>query len=187
MIALSTRVKQGAPIDMVIKYAPVFPRQFNLFSISSKDEMDFAIGCIQSVKGYFTRAISMYSRNRGLADSDVALEPLFKRVSLLDDSLKLAYKQKNQLSNIGTKSAALLYGPVQSKTRYCPDHVGVGQYRLSDDIFQCPMDGKKYNYVLGFEKIDGEREQGGSINNQIIKDPIMYTVVPKPIIEVVKN
>lgn len=187
MIALSTRVKQGAPIDLILKYAPVFPKTFNLFAISDKDEMDYAIGCIQSVKGYFNRAINTYSKNRGISESDVSLEPLLRRVNLLDDSLKLAYKQRGALSSPNVKTAAFLYGPVQKKTRYCPDHVGVGVYRLADDVFQCPMDGKTYNYVLGFEKIDGDRELGGAVQNQIIKDPILYTMVPRPKVEVIKR
>lgn len=31
-------------------------------------------------------------------------------------------------------------------TRYCPDHHGVSTYRKSDVEWQCPIDGKSYNY-----------------------------------------
>jgi len=187
MIELSTRTKYGAAVDLILNYAPIFPKQFNLFAISNKDEIEYAIGCIQSVKGYFNRAINTYSKNRGVSESDVALEPLMRRVHILDDSLKIAYKQRGSLSSPVVKSAVFLYGPVQKKSRYCPDHVGVGVYRLADDLVQCPMDGKTYNYALGFEKIDGSRELGGAVQNQILKDPIMYTMVPHPKLEVIKK
>lgn len=187
MIALSTRVKEGAAVDKILQYAPIFPNKFNLFSIADPNELEYAIGCIQSVKGYFTRAISTYSNNRGIAETDVSLEPLTRRVHLLDESLKLAYKQKQSVGSGMVHTAEMLYGPVQNKTRYCPDHVGVSVYRLADDMVQCPMDGKTYNFVLGFETMDGNRELGGAVQNQIIKDPIMYTVVPHPRLEVIKK
>jgi len=189
MIPISKRcIIAASSIDAVIKYAPSFSNSFDIFNAKDIDDMDLAISAIQAIKGYFTRAISTYSKKKSIQATDISLEPIMRRVKILDESLKLAYKQRGSLfSGNSVKIASnMLYGPVQTKTRYCPDHVGVGVVRLSDDYYQCPLDGREYNYVTGFEKLDGDKNFGGSVNNQIIKDNILYSVVPKPQFEVIK-
>lgn len=51
-------------------------------------------------------------------------------------------------------------------SRYCPDHVGVQTVRIEPDVYQCPIDGKKYNYRQGYVNYDGQRVPGGSIEGQ---------------------
>ena len=51
-------------------------------------------------------------------------------------------------------------------TRYCPDHNGVQAIRISERIYQCPIDGKVYNYETGYTNYKGQRVPGGSIAAQ---------------------
>lgn len=51
-------------------------------------------------------------------------------------------------------------------TRYCPDHRGVQAIRVEENVYQCPIDGKKYNYEIGYVNYEGQRVPGGSIASQ---------------------
>jgi hypothetical protein len=51
-------------------------------------------------------------------------------------------------------------------TRYCPDHNGVQAIRISERIYQCPIDGKIYNYETGYTNYKGQQVPGGSIAAQ---------------------
>jgi len=64
-------------------------------------------------------------------------------------------------------------------TRYCPDHHGVSTYRKSDVEWQCPIDGKSYNYRDGFTTEDGVKHPGASVEGQTqldsnISNPLPY-------------
>ncbi|MFA5048451.1 MAG: hypothetical protein WC516_05520 [Patescibacteria group bacterium] len=51
-------------------------------------------------------------------------------------------------------------------TRYCPDHHGVQAIRIAENTYQCPIDGKKYNYEAGYVNYEGQKVPGGSIAAQ---------------------
>lgn len=51
-------------------------------------------------------------------------------------------------------------------TRYCPDHIGVQAFRVNENIYQCPLDGKVYNFNSGFTNYKGQRVPGGSVSEQ---------------------
>jgi len=51
-------------------------------------------------------------------------------------------------------------------TRYCPDHIGVQTFRVYNNTYQCPLDGKIYNYENGFTDYKGHVTPGGSVANQ---------------------
>jgi len=51
-------------------------------------------------------------------------------------------------------------------TRYCPDHVGVQAVRVSECVYQCPVDGRTYDYEGGYTNYRGQRVPGGSIAAQ---------------------
>lgn len=51
-------------------------------------------------------------------------------------------------------------------TRYSPDMPGVSLMRIGDNVFQCPVTKKVYNYESGFTTADGDRVPGGSVSNQ---------------------
>jgi len=51
-------------------------------------------------------------------------------------------------------------------TRYCPDHIGVQAVRIDDHTYQCPLDGKEYNYETGYVNYEGQGVPGGSVAAQ---------------------
>lgn len=51
-------------------------------------------------------------------------------------------------------------------TRYCPDHRGIQAIRIGEHEYQCPIDGKKYNYETGYLNYEGQRVPGGSVAAQ---------------------
>jgi len=51
-------------------------------------------------------------------------------------------------------------------TRYCPDHNGAQAIRIGEHIYQCPIDGKKYNYETGYVNYEGQIVPGGSVAAQ---------------------
>lgn len=51
-------------------------------------------------------------------------------------------------------------------TRYCPDHCGVPTVRITDDIVQCVVDGKIYDYGSGYLNYKGQRVPGGNVSAQ---------------------
>lgn len=50
--------------------------------------------------------------------------------------------------------------------RHCPDHIGVSLARVSESSFQCPLDGKIYNWETGWTDMDGKQHSGGSVAGQ---------------------
>jgi hypothetical protein len=53
-----------------------------------------------------------------------------------------------------------------ASTRYCPEHIGVTMGRVGEATFQCPLDGKTYNWEVGFTDYDGKHHEGGSVAAQ---------------------
>lgn len=51
-------------------------------------------------------------------------------------------------------------------TRHCPDHRGVQTIRIEENTYQCPLDGKIYDYINGYENYKGQRVPGGSVAAQ---------------------
>lgn len=51
-------------------------------------------------------------------------------------------------------------------TRYCPDHIGVQAIRIAERVYQCPIDGRTYDYEGGYTNYNGQRVPGGSIAAQ---------------------
>src|SRR5690606_1271922 len=51
-------------------------------------------------------------------------------------------------------------------SRYCPDHIGVQMGRVGESTYQCPLDGKVYNWDTGFKTYDGVEYEGGSVAGQ---------------------
>jgi len=51
-------------------------------------------------------------------------------------------------------------------TRYCPNHRGVQMGRVGERTYQCPLDGKTYNWETGFVDVDGNQWPGGSVAQQ---------------------
>lgn len=60
------------------------------------------------------------------------------------------------------------YRPLEASlsTRYCPDHPGEMLYRVGEDVFQCALDKKMYNYKEGFTTQKGNAVPGGDVSQQ---------------------
>lgn len=51
-------------------------------------------------------------------------------------------------------------------TRYCPDHPGVPTLRLEEDVWQCTLDKKIYNYQSGYTLENNSKVPGSSVSEQ---------------------
>lgn len=48
----------------------------------------------------------------------------------------------------------------------CPDHRGLRLLHVGDGVYQCPLDGKVYNWTEGFTALDGTKYRGGRVDLQ---------------------
>ncbi len=62
------------------------------------------------------------------------------------------------------KQYRILEAPLNTRT--CPDHPGAQVMRLGDNIVQCDLDKKIYNYEAGFTTMSGNKVPGSTILNQ---------------------
>lgn len=79
-----------------------------------------------------------------------------------------------------------VFGPVQTKTRYSPDHPGVQMFRVTDDVWQDPITNAIYDFSRGFTTEDGAEHHGGSVANMTPDDPSYYQS-PHPFLQVSQN
>ena len=95
---------------------------------------------------------------------------------ILDEKNKTAAKdyEKDLKDSPKMKSARILSEPLDS--RYCPDHAGAQIMRIGERTWQCSLDGKVYSYLDGFEKLDGTKVPGSSVENQ---SSVLDNVVPQ--------
>lgn len=98
---------------------------------------------------------------------------LIKFADYLDELGAYALSDKVTEVAVLIKSAAENeLSPIQSphegalSTRYCPDHCGTAAFRVAENVYQCPIDGKTYNYEVGYINYKGQRVPGGSIAEQ---------------------
>lgn len=71
-------------------------------------------------------------------------------------------------------------------TRYCPDHLGSMLVRIGPRTYQCPLDGKIYNWESGFTDMEGNNIEGGSVAGQT-GNATNYFEVPSRIFESREN
>ena len=82
----------------------------------------------------------------------------------LEEVNKIAdVKKAVEKSNI-TKEYRILEAPLTS--RYCPDHPGAQISRVGENLWQCDLDKKTYNYRAGFSLANGDKVPGGDVSNQ---------------------
>jgi hypothetical protein len=51
-------------------------------------------------------------------------------------------------------------------SRCCPDHRGIQMARIGDNLYQCPLDSKQYDYQTGYINYNGETVVGGNVAAQ---------------------
>lgn len=54
-------------------------------------------------------------------------------------------------------------------TRVCPDHAGAQMSRVDENVFQCSLDHKLYDFGAGYTLLDGTKVPGGSVSEQTPK------------------
>lgn len=68
--------------------------------------------------------------------------------------------------NKQSKIAQQLFAATTMVSRQCPDHPGQQLIRLADNVRQCPLDYKIYDFQHGFTTEDGVRHNGGTVEAQ---------------------
>ena len=96
------------------------------------------------------------------------LEGLVKLANRLDDMGHYALADKVTEIAQMVKIANEVQPPHEGtlSTRYCPDHRGVQAARIGQHTYQCPLDGKIYNYEEGYTNYEGQIVPGGSVAEQ---------------------
>jgi len=74
------------------------------------------------------------------------------------------YKDENNVHTMQPMKEAM--EKEAASTRYCPEHIGVTMGRVGEATYQCPLDGKTYNWEVGFTDYDGKHHEGGSVAAQ---------------------
>lgn len=73
-----------------------------------------------------------------------------------------------------------VYAPLEAplKTRSCIDHPGHQLIRVSDDVYQCSLDKRTYDYKSGFTTLKGNKVPGGDVSLQSRMPYEAYVNVP---------
>lgn len=80
------------------------------------------------------------------------------------DVAKKAIEKSKILAEPKSKELAPLSYPLLS--RHCPDHHGVGLIRIGDNVWQCGMDKKVYDYNTGYTLYNGNKVPATSVADQ---------------------
>jgi hypothetical protein len=77
-------------------------------------------------------------------------------------------KMADQLKDIEKSPFFKQFRPLETSlsTRYCPDHAGVQITRVGENLWQCAMDKKTYDFANGFTTMKGNKVPGGSVDLQ---------------------
>jgi len=112
------------------------------------------------------------------APAPTATAATVRELVLLADSLDA--EGRHVLADVATRAASIvdrLEGQQEEEpikpghkssmsTRYCPDHIGVQATRIAEHMYQCPIDGRTYDYEGGYTNYSGQRVPGGSVAAQ---------------------
>jgi len=82
----------------------------------------------------------------------------------LEESNKIAESNKAIEKSKMTKEYRIMEAPLSA--RGCPDHAGGQLARVGENMWQCEMDKKIYNFATGFELANGNKVPGGDVSLQ---------------------
>lgn len=95
------------------------------------------------------------------------------------DVLKAKYeetkKQLDEVNKVKESAKAIDASPMFKEyrimehalsTRTCPDHAGAQMARVGENLWQCSLDKKTYNYLTGYTTEKGEKVPGGDVAEQ---------------------
>ncbi len=114
-----------------------------------------ATGLESSEEAELNRLREKYRSERGEELYKGIAKDLHKQIDA-DQSIK---KIKEQVKTYRPLEAAL-------STRYCVDHPGQMLVRVSDNVYQCSLDGKVYDYREGYTTAKGNKVPGGNVSEQ---------------------
>lgn len=148
-------------------------------------EFNNALSQLVNYVKYFGTLLNHYktSYNKiSVSEAQENIRELVKFANFLDDQnaysladkvtevavlIKHAYIPKMRGTNVEKKETPIQPTNESSlSTRYCPDHIGIQAIRVAEYVYQCPIDGKIYDYKSGYMNYKGQRVPGGSISEQ---------------------
>ncbi len=137
------------------------------FDMSGDDELKKQASVIDEL--LLTIAAPPNFKNNKQAAEDKKIEEIKKNYedvkNKLEDYNKIADARKGiEGSEFVKKKYNILEAPL--KTRYCPDHAGVQMSRVEENVYQCELDKKTYNFEIGYDLMNGTHVPGSSVANQ---------------------
>lgn len=104
----------------------------------------------------------LLAQNKETADKN---KEKFKSVN---DELRKSNKISESEEAIKKSPVYDVYNVLEAplSTRYCPDHAGVSVARVGEQVWQCSLDGKIYDFNAGFTLATGKKVPGSSVANQ---------------------
>jgi hypothetical protein len=169
---------KGKPYDYSKLYGVKTPdlpkkKEANILStlIKVAEEARMSKSYIKNIQELATNIDQMISPEQDLDDwVDAKIVKANEALSDVHNFLKNYPQEENSLEQMNlvasTKTAQQLFAPTTMMTRQCPDHPGQQLIRIADNLRQCPLDSKVYDFVRGFTTEDGVKHNGGSVNNQ---------------------
>lgn len=115
-----------------------------------------------------------YQENFKLAE-DAEIEKLRKKYreeasNKAYSAAKIEQDKQNQVEESSKiiDEKVKVYRPMQHplSTRYSPDMPGVSLMRIGENVYQCPVTKKIYNFEEGYTKMNGDQVPGTSVTNQ---------------------
>jgi len=109
--------------------------------------------------------------NNKRAADDKRLDTLREKYQGTTDTLKDMNKvieAEKAIEDSKMTEATILDGSLSTRT--CPDHPGAQMGRVDEYTWRCEMDGKTYNYQVGFDLENGMKVPGGDVANQTKMD-----------------
>lgn len=99
---------------------------------------------------------------------DKRIESLKKQYSETKENLDKNIKVSDIKKDIEKSPYYKQYRPLEEALsgRHCVDHPGVMVKRVAEHEYQCPLDGKVYNWETGFRTDKGNVIPGGSVDEQ---------------------
>lgn len=97
------------------------------------------------------------------------------RLDVLKDKYEETRKQLHEINKVKESAKAIDKSPMFKEyrimehalsSRSCPDHAGAQMGRVGENMWQCALDKKVYNYTTGYTTEKGEKVPGGDVANQ---------------------
>lgn len=130
---------------------------------SVMDEILLTIGAKKNSKSQFKAAYDAEIEKQRQKYRDQALEDNYTKVHAKQQK-EIGAEEAKQAIDKKVKQFRPLEAPLS--TRYSPDMPGVQMMRIGDNVYQCPITKKIYNFNAGFTTAKGNKIPGGSVENQ---------------------